>query len=249
MTRLNPAFWLVVTLVLPQPSAAQQPPPQPGPVRQFLETVGNDFKSMASRESVPLLSTAAALALFASPFDGTLTYSASCSTFLKTTLGGWARTAGQEWLLGGGALATYIAGRATGNTRVAGVGSDLIEAEVVAGLTTVAIKYAVNRERPDAEARSFPSGHAAGTFAVATVIQRHFGWKGAVPAYAAAALISGARLQANSHFSTDIIAGAALGILAGRAATVEIAGARVSASPMILPGGGAVSFSIRSARE
>lgn len=250
MRRLTTAFCLVaVILARPCPSAAQDAAPEPGPVHQFLTTIGNDLKSMVSSQSVPLLSSAAAFALFAAPFDGTLTYSASCSTFLKTMLGGWARTAGQEWLLGGGALATYLAGRATGNTRAAGVGSDLIEAEVVAGLTTVAIKYAVNRERPDAEARSFPSGHAAGTFAMATVLQRHFGWKGAVPAYAAAALVSGARLQANSHFSTDIIAGAALGILAGRAATVAIAGARVSASPTILPGGGAVSFSVRMDKE
>jgi len=250
MRRLPLAFWLVmVMLALPRPSAAQDAAPQPGPVRKFLETVGSDFKSMASSESLPLLTAAAAVALFVAPFDETLTYSASCSTFLKTTLDGWARTMGQEWLLGGGALATYVAGRAAGNTRMAALGGDLLEAELVAGITTVAVKYAVNRQRPDGEARSFPSGHAAGTFAAATVMQRHFGWKGAVPAYAAAVLISGARLQANSHFSTDVIAGAAVGILAGRAATVKIAGARVSASPVILPGGGAVSFSIRSARE
>ena len=156
---------------------------------------------------------------------------------------------GQEWLLASGALATYVTGRATSSPRVTAIGGDLIEAQVLAGAITLGVKYAVNRERPDGEPRSFPSGHAAGTFAAAAVLQRHLGWKGAVPAYTAAVLISGARLQANSHFATDVIAGAAVGILAGRAATFEIAGARVSASPVIVPGGGAVSFSVRADRN
>ena len=220
-----------------------------GVVKKILTTIGRDLKSMVSMESVPLLSSAAAFALVASPFDETLTYSASCSTFLTTTFRGWARPMGQEWLLASGALATYVTGRVTTNARVAAVGGDLMEAQLLAGAITLGMKHAVNRERPDREPRSFPSGHASGTFAAATVLQRHFGWKGAVPAYTAAVLISGARLQANSHYSTDVIAGAALGILAGRAATFDIAGARVSASPAIVPGGGAVTFSIHSKQD
>jgi membrane-associated phospholipid phosphatase len=240
---------LVVLLALPLPAAAQDVAPEPGVVHKLLSTIGRDLKSIASKESVPLLSSAAAFALFVSPFDETLTYSASCSTFLKTTFEPWARTMGQEWLLASGALATYLTGRATASPRVAAIGGDLMEAQLLAGAVTLGLKYAVNRERPDREPRSFPSGHAAGTFAAASVLQRHFGWRGAVPAYTAAVLISGARLQANSHFSTDVIAGAALGILAGRAATFDMAGARVSASPAIVPGGGAVSFSIRSNQD
>lgn len=250
MRRLVTAIWLVLlSLATPGPAAAQDGPPQVGPVRSFINTIGRDLKSMASKESVPLLSSAAAFALFVSPFDETLTYSASCSTFLTTTFRSWARPMGQEWLLASTALATYAAGRATASPRVTAVGGDLIEAQLVAGVVTLGLKYAVNRQRPDHEPRSFPSGHAAGTFAAATVLQRHFGWKGGVPAYTAAVLIAGARLQANSHFSTDVIAGAAVGILAGRAATFEIAGARISASPAIVPGGGAVSFSIHSKQD
>lgn len=250
MRRFIAVIWLVmIGLAMPGLATAQDEAPPPGPVRTFLNTIGRDLKSIPSKESVPLLSSAAAFALFVSPFDETLTYSASCSTFLKTTFGSWARPLGQEWLLGGGALATYVAGRATGRPRMAAIGGDLIEAQVIAGTVALGMKLAISRERPDGEPRSFPSGHAAGTFAVAAVLQRHYGWKGAVPAYTAAVLISGARLQANSHFSTDVIAGAALGILAGRAATFEIAKARVSASPVILPGGAAVSFSIRSDQE
>jgi membrane-associated phospholipid phosphatase len=70
-------------------------------------------------------------------------------------------------------------------------------------------------------------------FAAATVIQRHYGIKGAIPAFSAAVLISGARLQANSHYPTDIIMGAAVGILAGRAATFDLGARRVWLTPAV----------------
>jgi membrane-associated phospholipid phosphatase len=197
----------------------------------------DDLKSVVSPQSVSLLSAATAFALFASPFDETLTYSASCSTFLKTTFEPWARIAGQEWLLGSSALATYAIGRVFDRPKVAAVGGDLIEAQVVAGAATFALKQAIRRTRPDGEPRSFPSGHASGTFAAATVVQRHFGLKGAIPAYTAAVLVTGARMQANSHYATDLIMGAAVGILAGRAATFDLGPRRVRLSPSATPGG------------
>jgi len=212
--------------------------------RSLVQTIAEDLKSVAAKESVSLLSAATAFALFASSFDDNLTYSASCSTFLKTTFEPWARVVGQEWLLGSGAVATYAIGRAFDRPRVAAIGGDLIEAQLVAGASTLAIKHAVRRMRPDGEPRSFPSGHASGTFAAATVVQRHFGLKGAIPAYAAATLITGARMQANSHYPTDLIMGAAVGILSGRAATFELGSKRLQLSPAATPGGFAVMGTI-----
>jgi membrane-associated phospholipid phosphatase len=205
--------------------------------RSFVQTIADNLKSVVSKESASLLSAATAFALFASPFDDNLTYSASCSTFLKTTFEPWARVVGQEWLLGSGALATYAIGHAFDRPRLAAVGGDLIEAQLVAGVSTFALKHAIRRTRPDGEPRSFPSGHASGTFAAATVVQRHFGLKGAIPAYTAAVLITGARMQANSHYPTDLIMGAAVGILSGRAATFELGHRRVRFSPSATDGG------------
>jgi membrane-associated phospholipid phosphatase len=213
--------------------------------RSFVKTIAEDLKSVASKESISVLSAATAFALLAQPFDENLTYSASCSTFLKTTFEPWARVVGQEWLLGGGALATYAIGRAFDRPKIAAVGGDLIEAQVVAGISTFTLKHAIRRTRPDGEPRSFPSGHASGTFAAATVVQRHFGLKGAIPAYTAAVLITGARMQANSHYATDLILGAAVGILSGRAATFELAGRRVQLSPSANAGGLGVTGTIR----
>lgn len=245
----KPARTIVVLLFalgLATAVPAQTAPPQPAVDRNFLETLKDDVKSVVSKESVSVLSTAAALALLAQPFDETLTYSASCSTFLKTTFEGWARVVGQEWMLGGGALATYAIGRVSGHQKLAAVGGDLVEAQLLAGATVFTLKHAIRRPRPDGEARSFPSGHSAGGFAAATVIQRHYGIKAAVPAFTAAVLISGARMQANSHYATDIIVGAALGVIAGRAATFDLGGRRVLLAPAVTEGGGVlVSGSIR----
>ena len=236
---------LLVVMSLAPMNALAQGPDDPATDRSLLQTLKDDVKSVVSKESESVFFMAAALALLAEPFDETLTYSASCSTFLKTTFEGWARVVGQEWMLGGGALATYAIGRVSGHRKLAAVGGDLVEAQLLAGTTAFTLKHAIRRPRPDGEARSFPSGHAAGGFAAATVIQRHYGIKAAVPAFAAAALISGARMQANSHYATDIIMGAALGVIAGRAATFDLGGRRIWLAPGVTEGGLLVSGSIR----
>ena len=226
-------------------SPNQIAPPRPSAAATFTKTIAGDLKSMISADNVPVMSSAAALALLALPFDETLTYSASCSTFLKTSFDGWARIVGQEWFLAAGAAGTYAFGRFAGKSEVAQVGVDMIEAEIVAGITTHVLKYATQRTRPDGEEFSFPSGHAAGTFAIATVLQRHYGLKAAIPAYTMATLISAARLQANSHYPTDIIMGSAFGILAGRSATLSLASHRVHLSPAPVPGGFMITGSIQ----
>ena len=233
---------LLCLLALPSAAVGQD---ATVPSRNFLQTIADGAKSVVSEESGTLITVATAFALLAMPFDESLTYSASCSTFLKTTFDGWARIAGQEWVLGSAALATFAIGRATDHPKVSAVGGDMIQAQLLAGVTTFAIKHAIQRARPDGEPRSFPSGHSAGTFAAATVVQRHYGLKGAIPAYTAAVLISGARLQANSHYATDIIMGAAVGILSGRAATFELGRRRLSLSPAVTAGGVLVAGTIR----
>jgi len=198
--RLICGIALFAGLMLASPAAYGQDvpvvpavPSRPRAAVTFTKTIGNDLKSMVSAENVTVLSSATALALLAAPFDKTLTYSASCSTFLKTTFDGWARMVGEEWFLAAGAAGTYAFGRVTNRSDVVQVGVDLMEAEIVAGITTHVLKYSTQRTRPDGEEFSFPSGHAAGTFAIATVLQRHYGLKAGLPAYTMATLISTAR--------------------------------------------------------
>ena len=97
---------------------------------------------------------------------------------------------------------------------------DLIQSIAMAEALTQAVKYMTRRERPDLSGRnSFPSGHAADTFAFATAVERHLGWRYAVPAYTFASYVAISRLPANRHWLSDTVFGAALGIIAGRTVT------------------------------
>jgi membrane-associated phospholipid phosphatase len=142
----------------------------------------------------------------------------------------------------GGAVATYAVGRLTRSPRVAQFGSELFRAQVLTQATVQAVKFAAGRQRPDGTSQSFPSGHSAAAFATATVIHHEFGWKAGIPAFAVAGFVASSRVQMRRHYISDVIAGATVGILAGRSVTVGSGRARFSVDPMPLPGGMGVSF-------
>jgi membrane-associated phospholipid phosphatase len=140
------------------------------------------------------------------------------------------------------AFATYAAGRATNNARVAVLGAKLVRAQIVAQATTQAIKFSVQRTRPDGTSLSFPSGHTSASFATATVLHSELGWKVGVPAYAVAAWVGASRMERQRHYLSDVVVGATIGILAGRSVTIGRGAARFEISPMAAPGGAGVSF-------
>jgi hypothetical protein len=75
------------------------------------------------------------------------------------------------------------------------------------------LKYAVDEERPNGEAGSFPSAHTSVTFAGAEFIRKEYGWQWGAPAYAAAGFVGWSRVQTDDHWWHDVAAGAAIGIL------------------------------------
>jgi membrane-associated phospholipid phosphatase len=74
------------------------------------------------------------------------------------------------------------------------------------------LKPLVNRTRPDGGSQSFPSGHSASAFAGAGFLQMRYGWKLGAPAYALAAFVGYSRVESKRHYTSDVVAGAALGI-------------------------------------
>jgi membrane-associated phospholipid phosphatase len=74
------------------------------------------------------------------------------------------------------------------------------------------------------------------------VLQRHFGWRVGLPVYSAAAYVATSRLSENKHYASDVIFGAAVGIVAGRSVTVGRGANRFAVVPVALPGGVAVTF-------
>ena len=88
---------------------------------------------------------------------------------------------------------------------------------VIVGLT----KNIVDKVRPvDAwkdqlgGANSFPSGHTASAFTGASFLNRRYGWKYGVPAYALAVFTAYSRVQADKHFWDDVTVGASISLLA-----------------------------------
>ena len=116
----------------------------------------------------------------------------------------------------------YTTGWFAKKDRLARVGGDIMRAQILSQVYVQAIKYTVQRERPDqSNSVSFPSGHSASAFATAGVLQRHYGWKVGVPATAVAAYVATSRVHDNRHYLSDVIFGAAMGIAAQRTVTLH----------------------------
>ena len=145
----------------------------------------------------------------------------------------------------GGAFATYGIGSLLGKPGVAELGRDLVRAQLLTQGVTQLAKHVVGRTRPDGSSQtSFPSGHASGIFATATVLSRHYGWKVGIPAFGVASHVAASRLAENKHFLSDVVFGAAIGLTAGRTVTFGRGSARFELSPMAAQGGAGVQISV-----
>ena len=114
----------------------------------------------------------------------------------------------------------FTAGRFAGGLRFRAMTYDMLDAAVVNFTWTEIIKVSVGRERPNGQDnKSFPSGHTSNAFAMATVAQRHYGWKIGIPAYGLAGLMGVSRIHEDKHWLSDVVAGATLGYIAGRTVT------------------------------
>jgi membrane-associated phospholipid phosphatase len=87
---------------------------------------------------------------------------------------------------------------------------------LLGGGTAYGLKRAFPEERPDhSDRRSFPSGHSAEVFAAAATLEKRYGWKAGLPAFAAATFVAAARVEARKHHWYDCFAGAAIGTGSG----------------------------------
>lgn len=251
--------WLVL-VVTAMPAAAQSvhstdTPPLPGQIagalfetrppkveRSFsalFRQIGGDFHDLRQSEHLAWLGFGAVLSLATHHADGEVTRKLSASARVEAALDPGRVLGGLPAQLAG-AVATYAVGRVTNNTDVTHTGSDLIRALTLAQALTQGIKLAARRTRPDGTSLSFPSGHTASAFATAAVLERHYGWKAGVPAYALAGYIGASRLSENRHYLSDVIFGATVGIVAARTVTVGHGTTRFTLTPIVTPGGAGV---------
>ena len=140
---------------------------------------------------------------------------------------------GSGYVLGGAAAATYLFGKLEHKDKPRETGVLALESLADATLVVEGLKLATNRQRPyvppgtgkfwpdDTDiysfSSSFPSGHAAASFAVARVIVEetpgHL-WLHAL-LYALAAGVAIGRVTGENHFPSDALVGSVIGYSVG----------------------------------
>ncbi len=215
----------------------------PPPLQDVVTDAIRDFRNIPSWTNLAILAVGGVGATIGHTSDTVVSRAMSGSPTLGTvfTVG---ETVGGARMQFAAALGTYAIGRFSGQSRIATVGADLIQSQILAQTMTAAIKTSVGRTRPDGTQYSFPSGHSSVSFATATVLQRDLGWKVGIPAYGLATYVAASRIQDKRHFLSDVTFGAAIGIVAGRSVTVGKGDARFAVAPTAVPGGGGVSFTL-----
>lgn len=115
----------------------------------------------------------------------------------------------------------FCAERDSCNARWPEIVTDAAGTLVVNAGITEALKHSVHRVRPDGvDNKSFPSRHTSWAFAasttIATDLYRNSPWW-AVGAHTAASLVGLQRVVSSHHYATDVLAGAAIGVVSSEA--------------------------------
>lgn len=145
------------------------------------------------------------------------------------SIAGIARHMGQPEVFVTAGLGVLATGLITGNDRVRDAGLRITSSLAMAGTIVTLGKFTAGRMRPshsgtDADDfhpfsgnASAPSGHTAMAFALATSLsdEIHNRWVTA-GLYAAATATAWSRVNDNAHWTSDVVAGAALGIISAK---------------------------------
>jgi membrane-associated phospholipid phosphatase len=222
---------------LPDTAAEKPPTPEHTGVRAIFIGLKGDIAHLPSARNVEIAAIGGGLALGAHAFDESLTVRLQNPSDLAKALFAPGKYLGDTPEQLAFSVGTWVLGRATHKPKLAHLGMDLLRAQALTVIMVEPLKFATHRERPDgSDHQSFPSGHAAITFAAATVIERHLGWKHSIAAYAIASYVAASRLFDNKHYLSDVVFGAAVGTIAGR--TVTVHGRDTwTLVPMRVPGG------------
>lgn len=224
-----------------QPPDTKEPPTPPHTgIRALLGNLAEDVKHLPALQNVYLAGVGGAFAAGVHPVDQTFNVRLRSHYDVVNAAFAPGKYVGDTPAQVAFSLGTYAYGRLFDAPKVSHLGMDLLQAQILSELLVEPIKFATHRERPDASNdRSFPSGHAAVTFATATVIERHLGWRRSLLGYAIASYVAASRLHDNRHYVSDVVFGAAVGSIAGRT-VVHHASDYWSFVPVSVPGGVAI---------
>jgi membrane-associated phospholipid phosphatase len=227
-----------------QPAPAAPTPRHTG-VRAMIKGYGSDMMHLPSKENAFISGFGGGVALAVHPLDDDVSRQVvgndAVNAFFRP-----GRIIGAFPVVFGASAGVYAYGRMRDLPTVSHLGMDLLRAIAVSTTVVQPIKYMTRRLRPDGTTKnSFPSGHSADTFAVATALERHLGWKYSIPGYMFASYVAASRLPSNRHWLSDVVFGAAVGVVAGR--TVGSHERHnpdpPSITPVTVPGGVAIVYS------
>jgi hypothetical protein len=221
-----------------QKAEAKEPPtPAHTGIRALLGDLVEDVKHLPAKQNLYLAAIGGGLAAAAHPADKTFNaklrshYDGVNTAFAA---GKYIGNTPEQVAL---SLGTYAYGRLRHQPKVSHLGMDLLQAQIMSELLVQPIKFATHRERPDgSNHHAFPSGHAAVTFATATVIERHLGWRKSLLGYTIASYVAASRMHDNRHYLSDVVFGAAVGAIAGRT-VVHHSADYWAIAPVRVPGG------------
>ena len=236
----NATAVIALSLLLPAAAFGQEKltvAPAPSGFKGFVRDVGADYRDFLTLDNAQLAAVGGVITGVFAGVDDELASATAGPTPMALKPGQTYGNLAFQFPL---AVTWWIAGHASDSDRASDAGRDMVRAQISALSWTYAIKYAVDRTRPNGDPRSFPSGHTSATFATAMVLQKHYGWKLGVPMFAAATYTAAERVTNNKHWASDVAFGAVIGMLSGRTVTLHLQRAQLGVQAMPLPGGGGV---------
>ena len=218
----------------------QLPRVTPLPEANLFKLSAGDFRHFFSADTGRTMAYVSMLAISTAPWDG---QGVNNGFNIPTTVFQAGNAIGSFVFQAAAGFATYGVGKVIRYQKAAHVGRDIVRAQILSQVMVQTLKFTIRRERPDGSNRqSFPSGHSSSAFATATVLQRHYGWKIGVPAYALGGYVALARMSWNRHHASDVVMGAGFGIASARTVTMSLAKAKFNLGVQPQVGGASVNF-------
>jgi len=258
----SPSTAVAERLALPDVLPAQNEEVHPTPAHTGWATLGHDlwsdFKAFPRRPSTwVILGIGAGSALLAHPVDDDVNAHLVSNNGLGKV---WApgKYVGAAYTQVAASLGLYLIGRyavpadpdkplvegeSPRTNRWSHMGFDLLRAQILSQAMVQGTKLIVRRDRPTGVCCSFPSGHAAAAWAAASVVERHFGYRMALPTIVIASYVATSRLHENVHFLSDVLMGSAIGTATGWTVVGRHGGSNYALTPVPVRGGMAMQIS------
>lgn len=240
----RPCTLLAAYLLSTSPVFAQAPAPPPQPLYKIDSP--SELPELAWDDSLDLVTapwrwndddwtrfSVGALAVVGTAFILDRPIQKDFARHQTVTLNQWANRIspiGMNYVfLGAGGLYAY--GLLAKGGEAQSAGADALTSLIASAVTILPLKYAVGRGRPDttisnesfrplSSQDSFPSAHTTFAFTAAASITEHYTepWV-QYAAYGTASLVGLARLEQNAHWTSDVVAGALIGVTIGKTVT------------------------------